>query len=184
MGRKTLLTAALSAALAGLVACGTTTSTGTSASSAQGPATTTGPASSAATQPPRPVADTTRLPSGIHAVRITLVPGANDKTTPPGPVTVTQAAKVGQLVALVNGLSPAPSGPVHSCPMEDGRGVRLTYLSAPGGAPLATAFAAGNGCGGVTLTVGTRDSSLGSGNGPAARALAIGGIRWNVWGPA
>jgi len=182
MGRKTLLAAALAAALTGLVACGTTTSTGTSAATTPGRATATGPAA-AATPPPRPVAVTTRLPSGIHVVKITLVPGLNDKTTPPGPVTVTTPAKVGQLVALVNGLSVAASG-VHSCPMDDGRGVRLTFLSAPGGAPLATAFAAGNGCGGVTLTVGARSSSLGSGDGPAQQALAIGGIRWNVWGPA
>ena len=183
MGRKTLLTAALTAALAGLVACGTTTSTGTSAATPPGRAAATSPARPAA-QPPRPVAVEVRLPAGIHVVRITLVPGMNDKTTPPGPVTVTEPAKVGQLVALVNGLPAAPAGVVHSCPMDDGRGVRLTFLSAPGGAALATAFAAGNGCGGVTLAVGTRASSLGSGAAPAQRALAIAGIRWNVRRPA
>jgi hypothetical protein len=124
-----------------------------------------------------------RLPAGVSVVRITLVPGMNDKAAPPGPVSVTSVAKVGRLVSLINGLSPFPAG-TFSCPMDDGRGVQLTFLRAPGGAPLATAFAKGNGCGGVTLTVGTRKSVLGWGNGPAQKALAIAGIRWNAQGPA
>jgi hypothetical protein len=183
MGRKTLLAAALAAALAGLAACGTTRVTGVSdgpgagqVASAAHP-TTTSPAGQQA-------AATGRLPAGITSVKITLVPGLNDKTKPPGPVTVTSESKVGDLVALINGQPPSPSGPVHSCPMDDGRGVQLTFLGGPGGPALASAFAAGNGCGGVTLTIGASKSTLGSGTGPAARALAIAGIRWNLSGPA
>jgi hypothetical protein len=189
MGCKAvLLAAALAAALAGLVACGTSGSsgtsngTGTSASTPPGrvAATEPGPAS---TQPPRPANATSRLPAGIGAVRIILVPGMNDKAAPPGPVTVTGKAKVGRLVALINGLSAFPSG-TYSCPMDDGRGVRLTFLRAADGRALASALAAGNGCGGVTLTAGSKKSLLGWGNSAAQRALAIAGIRWNVWGPA
>jgi hypothetical protein len=117
-------------------------------------------------------------------VRITLVPGMNDKAKPPGPVTVTGQATVASLVALVNGLPPFPPGN-FSCPMSDGRGVRLTFLPTPTGTPLATAFAAGNGCGGATLTVGSTKSVLGpQNNDPAQRALAIAGITWSAWGPA
>jgi hypothetical protein len=179
MGRKTLLAAALAAALAGLAACGTQAGT----SNATGPARATSTSSTVAAppSPPHVVASTGRLPAGIHAVRITLVPGANDRTKPPGPVTVTSPAEVGTLVALVNGLKAFPAGS-YSCPMDDGRGVRLAFLGQRAGATLATAFAAGNGCGGVTLTAGTRKSVLGWGDDAAKRALAIAGIHWNVQG--
>jgi hypothetical protein len=187
MGRKTLLAAALAAALAGLAACGTGTSSGTGTSIGTGISSATAPgrATSTAATPPSPRAEaaTSRLPAGIGAVRITLVPGMNDKAKPPAPVTVTSKSKVGSLVALINGLPATPSG-VYSCPMDDGRGVQLTFLGAPGHPALASAFAAGNGCGGVTLTVGNTKSGLGQGNGPAQRALAIAGIHWNAWGPA
>ena len=181
MGRKTLLAAALAAALAGLAACGT--QAGTSNATAPGRVTSTGSTAAARPSPPQVVANTGRLPAGVHVVRITLVPGANDKSKPPGPVTVTSPAEVGTLVALVNGLKAFPAGS-YSCPMDDGRGVRLAFLGQPAGATLATAFAAGNGCGGVTLTAGTRKSVLGWGDDAARQALAIAGIRWNPAGAA
>lgn len=185
MGRKTLLAAALAAALAGLVGCGTTVSGGLAPgrTASARPAVSTRPAAATSPSPGQAEADTSRLPAGIHAVRITLVPGLNGKGTAPGPVTVTDGVTVGKLVALVNGLSPSPSGG-YICPMDDGRGVQLTFLSAPQGTPLAGAFAAGNGCGGVTLTVGSRRSALGWGDGPARQALAIAGIQWNAGGTA
>jgi hypothetical protein len=184
MGRKTLLAAALTAALAGLVACGTTPSGG-GAPDGTGSARasmSTGPLVAASPSQQQVAADTSRLPAGIHAVRITLVPGANDRSKTPGPVTVTSPAAVGKLVALVDAL-PLSSG-TFSCPMADGRGVQLTFLSAPQGTAVASAFAAGNGCGGVTLTTGSKRSVLGQGNDPAKQALAIAGIGWNPEGTA
>jgi hypothetical protein len=178
MGRKTLLAAALAAALAGLMGCGSTSTSRLAAGPASSPK--PGQATPSARQ-----ADsaTGRLPAGIQGVKITLVPGMNDKSKPPGPVTVTSKSKVGDLVALINRLPSSPPG-AFSCPMDDGRGVRLTFLGAPGGPALASAFAAGNGCGGVTLTVGNTKSAWGQGNDPAKQALAIAGIDWNVGGPA
>jgi hypothetical protein len=131
-------------------------------------------------QPARPAG--TRLPSGIGAVVVTAVPGLNDKRKPPAPVTVTAPGGVRQLVSLVNGLPLAPPG-IYNCPFDDGRGVRLTFLSRPGGAVLATAFAKANGCGGVALTIGPgQPTALGSGSTAAQQVLTISGLPWRLFG--
>jgi hypothetical protein len=131
-------------------------------------------------QPARPAG--TLLPSGIRAVVVTAVPGPNDKKKPPAPVTVTDPGRVQQLVSLVNGLPLAPPG-IYSCPMDDGRGVRLAFLARPGGAVLAEALAKANGCGGVALTIGRgQPTALGSGSTAAQQALTISGLPWRLSG--
>jgi hypothetical protein len=131
-------------------------------------------------QPARPAG--TLLPSGIGAVVVTAVPGLNDKKKPPAPVTVTAPGQVRQLVSLVNGLPLSPPG-IYHCPMDDGRGVQLTFLARPGGAVLATALAKANGCGGVALTIGHgQPTGLGWGSTVAQQVLTISGLRWRLSG--
>jgi hypothetical protein len=126
--------------------------------------------------------------AAVHSVLVTAVPGPNDRTAPPAPLLVTDPAKVRDLVALVNGLPLFPPG-TYSCPMDDGKGVRLTFLSTRGGgkaangpvieaAVLAVAFAKANGCGGVQLTIAGTQTSLGWGSTAAEQALAITGMSW------
>jgi hypothetical protein len=131
------------------------------------------------------------VPGTARAVVITAVPGMNDRKQPPAPLTVTDPARVRKLASLVNALPTFPSG-VFSCPMDDGRGVRLTFLAAAGGPVLATAFAKSNGCGGVTLRIGpgqlvtgNRDPhqvDLGFGDDTAQQAVAISGMHWRLSG--
>jgi hypothetical protein len=140
-------------------------------------------------QPARPAG--TFLPSGIQAVTVTAMRGGNDKNKPPAPVTVTDPARVQQLVSLVNGLPLFPPGP-FSCPFDDGRGVQLAFLAKVGGPVLGTAFAKSNGCGGVLLVIGAgqpsmehavqHQTALGFGTVPAKKALAISGMRWKMFG--
>lgn len=131
------------------------------------------------------------VPGTARAVIVTPVPGGNDRKKPPAPLTVTDPARVRELVSLVNALPMSPSG-VFACPMDDGRGVRLTFLAAMGGPVLATAFAASNGCGGVLLVIGAgplstdgpgpRQVGLGFGPDPAEKALAVSGMSWKLFG--
>ena len=129
--------------------------------------------------------------TAVHAVVVTAVPGGNDRAKPPAPLVVTDPATVRRLVALVNGLSLFPPG-TYSCPFDDGRGVRLTFLSkASSGkangpviksAVLAVAFAKSNGCGGVQLTIAGAQTGLGWGSAAAEQALSISGMRWKLFG--
>ena len=131
------------------------------------------------------------VPATARAVVITAVPGGNDRKKPPAPLTVTNPARVRELVSLVNALPMFPAG-VFACPFDDGRGVRLTFLATAGGPVLASAFAKSNGCGGVQLVIGAGQLStgrpgpheIGLGFGPEAaeKALAISGMSWKLSG--
>jgi len=121
------------------------------------------------------------VPGTVRVVVVTPVPGMNDKAKPPAPLTVTDRGRVRRLVSLVNGLSLAPRG-VFTCMMDDGRGVRLTFLSSPGRTVLANALAKSSGCGGVRLTIGARTTALGLGPSAARQALAISGMNWKLFG--
>jgi len=132
-----------------------------------------------------------RVPGTARAVIVTPVPGGNDRKSPPAPLTVTDPVRVRELVSLVNALPMFPSG-TFACPFGDGRGVRLAFLATVGGPVLATAFAASNGCGGVLLLIGAgqlsadrpgpRQVGLGFGPESAAKALAISGMNWKLFG--
>jgi hypothetical protein len=140
--------------------------------------------------PARPAAS--YIPAtAVRAVVVTAVPGGNDRTKPPAPLIITGPGTVRRLVALVNGLPLFPPG-TYNCPFDDGRGVRLTFLSKVGagkaGGPvirsevLAVAFAKSNGCGGVQLTIDGTQTGLGWGPAAAEQALAISGLRWKLFG--
>jgi len=68
-----------------------------------------------------------------------------------------------------------------SCPALEGGAVRLTFLARPGGPVLAVALASDNGCGGLQLTVGSQQVSLGFLGDTAQQALAISGLRWSFY---
>jgi len=126
-----------------------------------------------------------------RSVLVAAVPSPNDHRPPPAPLLVTDPGTVRRLVALVNGLTVPPSG-VSSCPVYDGGGVRLTFLSSASGgkaangpvlksAVLAVAVAMNSGCGVVELTVAGARTSLGQGPSTAEQALAISGLRWTFY---
>jgi hypothetical protein len=135
------------------------------------------------------------MAASVHSVMVTAVPGTNDRTKPPAPLLITDPSTVGRLVSLVNGLPLFPPG-TYACPFDDGRGVRLTFLSKGGAssggegsaasgptlktAVVAVAFASSRGCGGVSLTMAGTRTGLGWGPSPAGQALAISGMRWNL----
>lgn len=131
------------------------------------------------------------VPATARAVVVTPVPGGNDRKKPPAPLTVTDPARVRELVSLVNALPMSPAG-VSACPFDDGRGARLTFLATVGGPVLASAFAKSNGCGGVLLVIGAgqlstgrpgpHETGLGFGPEAAEKALAISGMNWKLFG--
>jgi hypothetical protein len=140
-------------------------------------------------RPARPAS--TFLPSGTHAVVITLKLDGNERKQPPAPVTVTDPVKVARLVSLVNGLPMYPPG-IHSC-MAGGRALYLAFLARAGGPPIGTALAEGGGCGGVLLVIGAGkpdrenppapgQTGLGVDTAPARQALAISGLHWKLAG--
>lgn len=130
-------------------------------------------------QPPRPASE--RVPASARIVTITLVPGLNDHSTPPGPVTITDPAKVRRLVSDLDGLDLAASGLM--CANDVDRGVQLTFRARPGGSVLAVAFADAMGCDTVNFTIGSkRQPQLSGGAELGQQALAVAGLTWRMYG--
>jgi hypothetical protein len=130
-------------------------------------------------QPPHPAAE--KVPAAARVVTVTLEPGGNDKTTPPGPVTITDPAKVRRLASEVDGLELDASG-VLTCPFDDGRGIQLTFRARVGGPVLATAFADGGGCGDVSFKIGSSwQPSLAGGEELGELALKEAGLKWRMF---
>jgi hypothetical protein len=139
----------------------------------------------------RPRTPTETLPAGISAVTLTLRPDMNVHNIPPKPVTVTDAAKVRELIALINGLPTFPAGS-YSCPEDGGARLVLTFsahvgatVGATASAPAtATATVSLEGCEGVDLVIGgAQQPGLGSPDGGrqvAGQALKIAGLSWNL----
>lgn len=131
--------------------------------------------------PPRTPSET--LPAGVSAVTLTLGPDMNVHNSPPKPVTVTDAAKVRELVALINGLPTFPAGS-YSCPEDGGARLVLTFSAHAGAPASAAATVSLEGCEGVDLVIGgARQPGLGSPDGGrqvAAQALKIVGLSWNL----
>jgi hypothetical protein len=91
-----------------------------------------------------------RIPNGVRAVMIS---EHRISGTSPGPWTVSDRARVGRIVALVNRL-PAGQPGTYSCPGDSGPSVTITFGTAgSGGKRLATAYADGGGCGFVSLWI-------------------------------
>jgi len=130
-------------------------------------------------QPPRPASE--QVPRTAHAVRFSqqrsLDPHASH---PPRPVTITKAAIVRRLAALVDSLQLSTIGPGASCPAPVGGGIRLTFLTRAGGQPLAVAQAPAA-CGTVQFTVnGERQPALQITDSFIAQVLKVAGLHWNV----
>jgi hypothetical protein len=98
---------------------------------------------------PRPKSE--RVPSGVAEIGVTIhefsqTTGHTTTTTQ----TVTDAAKVAQIVKLVNELAPGQPG-TEACPDDVGPYVTLNFRRTPDGAPVASANADGSGCGGISF---------------------------------
>jgi hypothetical protein len=101
---------------------------------------------------------------------------------PPAPVTVTDPAKVSQIVALIDAQPLFPPGP-YNCPADDGQFLRLTFRARTGGPVLAVATLATSGCEGILITVGGKQQpELGPavGRATATQVLKIAGLRWQL----
>lgn len=127
-------------------------------------------------EPAKPSSE--RIPAAANVVTVSpasmLVAGAKA----PSPVTITNAATVRRIAALVDGLPLLPPGTVN-CPADYGRSVQMTFSAGRGGPPLAVVTAAISGCQGVRVMVGGKAQPTLSGTGAARQVLSIAGLRWS-----
>ena len=119
------------------------------------------------------------VPAAATAITMSVItyPG----TKPPRPVTVTSAAAVRRIVALVNSLPVFPPGP-RECGLPVAGGTLalvLTFLAAPQGRVLASAYVSTKECEEVLLSVGshkiTSDTVVWSAPGITALGVPFGG---------
>lgn len=126
--------------------------------------------------PAKPAAE--RIPSAAKIVTITPVPGfapvsAHDQT-----VTITDPAAVAKIAAVIDALPVFPPGE-RSCPLFQGRGMRLTFRAAPAGPALAVVTGDTTGCGTVAVIIDGRPMlALGQATSMQQQVMAIAGIRW------
>jgi hypothetical protein len=143
------------------------------------------PAGPGAPTSPRPALapNVAAVPSTARQVTLSLNYGANAHgRKPPAPATITDAGKVSALGELVTHQPPPPPG-TYNCPFADGMALNLTFRAHPGGAALATATLALNGCEGTYLAVGAKDYGLGhpaSARSLAAKILKAAGLPWKL----
>jgi hypothetical protein len=122
-----------------------------------------------------------RVPAAVKVITITAQPDMNAPRDIPAPVTVTDPAKVAQIIALLDRLTIDSSG-VHGCPLETGRGITLAFLARAGGPVLATATETIPGCNGVAFTIGGRKQpQLADHHSFAQKALDIAEAKWRGW---
>jgi len=114
-------------------------------------------------------------------VTLALRPDLSVHLKPPQPVTMTDPAKVGQLVKLINGMPPIPLGTYNCAPGGFGELI-LTFAASQ--VPPARATISLDGCGLTDLTVSGRQDSVfgayGSGRRTAAKALKIADLDWDL----
>lgn len=127
-------------------------------------------------QPQRPASEW--VPAGVRAITITAQPDPNHPRDLPAPVTVTDPARVGKIVTLIDGLSLDPSGP-HECMQETGKGITVSFLGHASGLALATASVPIPTCGYVEFAIrGTYQPELSDSGSFTQKVLAIAGVRW------
>jgi len=128
-------------------------------------------------QPPVPASE--KVPAAAKAVTISMDLGLNQGSKkPPKPVTITDAAKVGALRALINSLPLFPPGDSH-CPAAFGDNLVLTFRARPGAPALAVATDMLSGCGGVEITIGGKsEPTLAAVSG--TQILKIAGLSWKM----
>jgi hypothetical protein len=130
-------------------------------------------------RPVRPASE--KVPSATRAVTISQNLGGNaGSRKPPAPVTITDPAKVRELVALTEGLPLLPpQGP--GCMMDRGNTLTLTFRARSGGTPLAIATLHLSGCSGMVLTIGAqRWPSLADDGSTGTQILTIAGLSWKL----
>jgi hypothetical protein len=114
------------------------------------------------------------VPAAATAVELSVIPDPNLNVKPPRPVTVTSLTAVRGITATVNSLPVFPPGP-RECGPGGVAALVLTFLSAPRGSVLATAYVNVEGCEQVLLAVGqqklTNDTS--TWNAPGVTALGV-----------
>jgi hypothetical protein len=132
-------------------------------------------------QPVRTAAQ--RVPATAKAVTITVVAESHPVRHRPGPVTITDPAKVAALAALVNGLpiSPFNGNVAISCPLAFGVvSLQLTFRAAPGGPGLASVLT-GMSCGLVAFSApGVPHLNLTETTPLSARVVQIAGLDWKL----
>jgi hypothetical protein len=105
--------------------------------------------------PARPASE--MVPAAATAVTLSLLPNPNLNKKPPQPVTVTSPEAVRPIIALVNSLAVFPPGPRECGPGGSSVvALVLTFLAAPQGRVLATAYVSTEGCEPVFFAVGTQ----------------------------
>ena len=127
-------------------------------------------------QPPRPAAEV--VPASV--TEVTIAPSGPGAQPAPAPVTVSSAAVVRRLAALVNGLPLSTVAPGVPCP--DGPGFTLTFRVTAGGTPAAVADGPGA-CGQVTLRLGGKDGARllpPDASSYRAAVLKIAGLPWRL----
>jgi hypothetical protein len=127
--------------------------------------------------PARPARE--QVPARADAVTIAMDIGMNQGgKKPPKPATITNPAKVRELVALINGLPLASPGTFH-CPADFGDSLTLTFRGSPHGPPLAVATVKLSGCQGMALTIGgLPQPGLQGETGP--QILKIAALPWTI----
>lgn len=127
-------------------------------------------------QPQRPASE--RVPAGVTAITITAQPDMNKPHDVPAPVTLTDPARVGKIVRLVDSLPLNPGGGCLGA-NETGKGITLSFLGHANGPVLATASELIPNCGGVQFAIrGTAQPALSDPGSFTQQALSIAGVRW------
>jgi hypothetical protein len=130
-------------------------------------------------QPPRSAAE--RVPSAARVVTITQLPSLlPGRGRPPAPVTITDAAVVRRIAALVDDLPVSTLG-VASCPAMLGGGIELTFRARADGPVLAATNSAGS-CDTVLFSIGGRQQpALANSATLVQQVLKVAGLRWKVY---
>jgi hypothetical protein len=135
------------------------------------------------------------VPAAATAVTLSLIPDGSQVGKPPQPETITDPAAVRHLAAMVNSLPVFPPGP-RECGIGTGADLMLTFLAAPKGRVLATAFVTTAGCQQVMFATGATKitnnietwmaagvATLGvpyQGHALAVSVLKTAGLQWNL----
>jgi len=119
-----------------------------------------------------------RVPAGVTVITITAQPDMNKPHDVPAPVTLTDPARVGNIVRLVDSLPLNPGGGCLGL-NENGKGITLLFLGHANGPVLATASELIPNCGYVEFAVrGTDEPMLRDPGSFIKQALSIAGVRW------
>ena len=126
--------------------------------------------------PAKPAAE--RVPASAVSVTLRELPAIGTGGKSPAPVTITNKAKLREIIALADGLPIFPPGD-YNCPADFGTGLVLTFRDA-GGRVLAVLNADQTGCATVSVTVGGKSMpTLWDGTSFVRQVLAIAGLHWS-----